>query len=320
MEVMKMLKLRHRDTIDFSKKDFGGLVYIGVYTSQKCNLECKYCFEDSGQSGQRETTLIEKLDTISQARKLGAEVLLVTGAGEPLVDDNLFPMIEHACKLDMGTLLYTNGLEGKCVKDARPISEESAKFFYEHDVTTIVKLESLNPKTHDYLTSVRGSHAKVMESFERLQSVGYENLDGNVTRLGAAALYTLPTLEELPELKQWCDKEGIKLCVDVIGVHGRAERHKEIIPTKNQILAIQSRMGRESGIAASGECIFWKYGLIIDHEGDARFCTEIDTNDIGNIREHTVEELLKIKNEKYPSRPGEFTCPLKSAHYLGCNG
>jgi len=315
-----MLNLRHRDTIDFSKKNFGDLVYIGVYTSQSCNLRCKYCFEDSAQPGKRETTLQEKLSTISQGRDLGAEVLLVTGAGEPLVDESLFPMIEQAYNLGMGTLLYTNGLEGKCVKDARPISEQSAKFLYDHDVTAILKLESLNPETHDYLTSVKGSHEKVMESFRRMQGAGYGDLEGNVTRLGAAALYTLSTLEELPDLKEWCDEQGIKLCVDVIGVHGRAERNKDIVPTKEQILAVQSKMGRESGIAASGDCIFWKYGLIIDHEGDARFCTEIDTDDIGNIREHSLKELLDIKNTKYPSRPGEFTCPLKSAHYLGCNG
>lgn len=311
-----MLKLIHRDTIDFSRKNFGDLVYIGVYTSQRCNLRCKYCFEDSAQPAQKETTLQEKLNTISQAKDLGAEVLLITGAGEPLVDENLFPMIEQAHNLGMGTLLYTNGLEGLCVKDTRPISEETAKFLYEHDVTAILKLDSLNPKSHDYLTSVAGSHQKVMESFRRMQEAGYGNTNGNIKRLGAAALYALPTLEELPNLKEWCDKQGIKLCVDIMGVHGRAKRNKHIVPTKEQILAVQNKMGRESGIAASGDCIFWKYGLIIDHEGDARFCTEIDTDDIGNIRDYSLRELLNIKNTKYPSRPGEFTCPLKSAHYL----
>lgn len=311
-----MLKLKYRDTIDFSRKGYNSLIYIGVYTSRRCNLRCLYCFEESAEPAENETTLLERLNIISQARNLGAEVLLITGAGEPLVDDNLFPMIEHANDLGMGTLLYTNGLEGKCVREAKPISSESAKFLYKHDVTSIVKLESLNPKSHDYLTSVQGSHEKVMESFKVIQDAGYNNIRDDVTRLGVATLYTLPTLKELPELKQWCDEQGLKLCVDVIGVHGRAQKHKDIIPTKEEILAVQKNMGRESGIAASGECIFWKYGLIIDHEGDARFCTEIDTNDIGNIRNSSLRELLRIKNEKYPSRPGEFTCPLKSEHYL----
>ena len=310
--MIKMLKLKHRDTINFSKKDFRDLVYIGVYTSQKCNLRCKYCFEDSSQPAMRETTLQERIDTISQAKDLGAEVLLITGAGEPLIDDALFPMIEHAYKLELGTLLYTNGLEGK---NAKPISEESARFLYDHDVTAIVKLESLNPKTHDYLTSVIGSHRKAIESFQRMRKAGYGNIENDVTKLGVAALYTLPTLEELPELKQWCTDQGIKLYVDVIGVHGRAKTHKNIIPTQKQILAIQEKMGKESGIISSGECIFWKHGLIIDQTGNARFCTEINTNDIGNIKEHSIKELLNTKNRQYPSKPGKFTCPLKSKYY-----
>jgi MoaA/NifB/PqqE/SkfB family radical SAM enzyme len=312
-----MLRLKHRDTIDFAKKDLGSLAYIGVYTSQRCNLACKYCFEDSAKPAAHETSLAEKLCVISQAKKLGAEALLVTGAGEPLVDDNLFLMIEYAYKSGMGTLLYTNGLEGRCIKDARPISQDKARFLFDYDVTAIVKLESLNPESHDYLTGVKGSHEKAMESLRRLQEAGYKNVEGDITRLGVAALYTRPNLKELPELKKWCENKGIKLVVDVVGVHGRAQRFTDMIPTKEEILVVQKFMGRESGIVASGECIFWKYGLIIDHEGDARYCTEIDTDDIGNIREHSVEELLAIKNKKYPAKAGCFSCPLKSEHYLG---
>lgn len=312
-----MLKLKYRDTIDFSKKNFGDLVYIGVYTSKQCNLECKYCFENSGKFTRRETTLTEKLNIISQAKKLGAKVLFIAGAGEPLIDKDLFPMIQYTYDLKMGILLYTNGLKGKN-NNIQPISKQSAKFLYEHDVVAIVKLESLNPKIHDCLTGVKGSHKKVMKSLNILRDVGYSKVKNNITRLGIAALYTKLNLKELPKLKQWCDDKNIKLCVDILGVHGRAKQNIDIIPTKQEILAIQNQMGRESGIAASGECIFWKYGIIIDHEGEARFCSEIITNDIGNIRKLSLKKLLDVKNKKYPSKPGEFTCPLKSAHYLRC--
>lgn len=314
---MKNLQLRHRDTIDFSKGNEGDLVYIGVYTEQACNLKCKYCFESAPlQPGERETTLDERRNTISQARDLGAEILLITGAGEPLVDKTTFPMIEHAYNLGMGTLLYTNGLEDKSVRRSRSISPENAKFLYEHDVTPIVKLESLNQEAHDYLTDVNGSHEKALEAIQTLREQGYNNVDNGVTRLGIAALYTTRNLEDLFELKEWCDSQSIKFLVDVIGVHGRAKQNTHIVPTMQEIINARQQMGRESGIDECGYCTFWKYGLIIDHAGEARHCTEISTRDIGNIRDFSVEELLKRKNEMYPSKKGEFTCPLKEGFYL----
>lgn len=313
----KDLKLKHRDTIDFTKKNFGDLLYIGVSTSRSCNLKCKYCFENSSKPDSNETTLNERLDIISQAKQLGAEVLLIAGAGEPLVDENLFPMIKHAYNLKMGSLIYTNGLENKNGKIVS-ISNETAEFLYSHNVTVMVKMESLNPSTHDCLTNTKGSHEKVMQSIKTLRNTGYSEVEDNITRLGVAALYTKQNLKELPKLKKWCKEKNMKLCVDVLGVHGRAKNNINIVPTKQEILTIQKQMGRESGIAASGECIFWKYGIIIDHQGDARFCTEIITNDIGNIKNKTLKELLEIKNRKYPSKPGEFTCQLKAAHYIGC--
>lgn len=311
------LKLKHRDTIDFSKHNPGDLVYIGVYTSGRCGLRCLYCFESACSADEKETALEERISTIGQAKLLGAEVMLVAGAGEPLCDPCFPRMVEAAFAHGLGTLLYTSGLEVDSLGAIRPISPESARHLHANDVTVIMKLESVDPEIHDGLTGVVGSWEGAMHSLDVLLEAGYGQVEGGVTRLGLAALYTKPSLENLLQLRMFADNLGTKLVVDVVGVHGRAEEHPEIIPTVREIIQTQRQLGPESGMAATGQCLYWRYGLIIDHHGEARYCTEIETHDIGNIRQMSVEELLRIKNTKYPASSGGFTCPLKEIHYLG---
>jgi len=65
-------------------------------------------------------------------------------------------------------------------------------------------------------------------------------------------------------------------------------------------------------------CIFRNYGLVIDNIGNARYCAETATGEIGNIRKLSLSDLLKIKNLRYPPENQKCnpTCPLKLKYYL----
>lgn len=313
-----MLKLKNLDDIDFSKRKVGDLVFIGVYTSGSCNLRCKYCSESSGSKSENETSLDERIKIINQAKELGAEIVLIAGVGEPLIDSRFIPTIRHAHLSGLGTLLYTNALEGESPNEIKPISLENAKYLWEHNVSPIIKLESLVQSNHDFLTETNGSYSAVMESIKRLHDVGYKTIDGDLTRIGISALYTRKNLNDLKDLKKWCDNLGIRFSADFLRVYGNAEKNKIIIPTINEILEIKKELGDELPISVSRGCVFRNYGLIIDNIGNARYCAETATGEIGSIRDLSLSDLLRIKNSKYPpeSQKCTFTCSLKLDYYL----
>jgi len=312
-----MLKLKNLDDIDFSKRKVGDLVFIGVYTSSSCNLRCKYCSESSGSKSANETSLDERINIIDQGKELAAQIVLIAGVGEPLLDPFFIPTIRHAYLSGLGTLLYTNALESKSPNNIKTISLETAEFLYTHNVTPIIKLESLVQSNHDFLTGVNGSYSAVMESIKKLHEVGYKTIDNDLTRIGVTALYTRKNLNDLKNLRQWCDRLGIKFSADFLRVYGNVEKNRIIIPTLNEILQVKGKLGDELPMENRG-CVFRNFGLVIDNIGNARYCAETATGEIGNIRDLPLAELLKIKNSKYPPEEQnyKFTCSLKLSYYL----
>ncbi len=311
-----MLGLKNLDDIPFERDyEIGNLGIIGINTSASCNLRCAYCPENSGLKLEGETTLEERKSILDQAKLLGARIMLVAGTGEPLIDPDFLPTVEYAYNLGFGTLLYSNGLEGNSPSEVKPLSQEAANFIFWHNVTPIIKLESLIEFHHDFLTNVPGSHKAAMESLTRLQKAGYGEIDENaITRIGLAALYTQINKSDLDQLKRWCEFRGIKFNVDLPRIYGNLSKNKHLVPDFFE--AVEST--QESAVRFKG-CAVRKYGLVIDHLGNARFCAETATGEIGNIREKSLVELLEIKNRKYPAIC-EFTiagcCFLKLESYF----
>lgn len=304
------MKLKGRDDLISEGNSDGDLVYIGIYTSRICNQACIYCFESAGEKATGETTLEERKRTIDEAEELGARAMFIAGAGEPTLDPLFAPLLRYAYKKKLTTLLYTNGTL---------INRDMARFFYAYDVTPIVKLESLDKKVHNTLTGREWSYRKTMAGISNLLSSGYGKIQNGYTRIGVAALYTKPNLKGLQKLKDWCLSKGILLMVDWLAMKGRAfENETEIKPKTEEILYHKNLLNLDeesAGNVVTGNCIFWRYGLTIDHFGYARPCTEMETRTIGNIREFSLMKLNEIKNQLFPKRSGCFTCIFKDTHY-----
>ena len=67
---------------------------LSLYLDTTCNLDCIFCFLDSGKSHRSEQlSLKEYKDLIQQGKELGVRSTLFFGAGEPLLDKKLFPLI-----------------------------------------------------------------------------------------------------------------------------------------------------------------------------------------------------------------------------------
>ncbi len=304
------MKLKGRDDLISAANFDGDLVYIGIYTSRICNQACIYCFESAGEKASGETTLDERKRVIDEAKELGARALFIAGAGEPTLDPMLKPFLRHAYDRGLTTLLYTNGTL---------INRDLAHFMFEHDVTPVVNLESLDKKIHNALTGRDWAYQRTMEGISNLLATGYGKVELGLTRIGAAALYTKQNMRGLGELKDWCQSKGILLMVDWLAIKGRVLANvEEIKPKTEEILYYKNLLNLTeecAGNVASGDCLFWRYGLTIDHFGYARPCPERDTKAIGNIRIKSLRELNRIKKQLFPKKAGCYTCVFKDKAY-----
>ncbi|MCJ7729522.1 MAG: radical SAM protein [Sedimentisphaerales bacterium] len=96
------------DTLRYSAKDSSGPVVVYNCTS-KCNLKCLHCYSSS-QTNQRDdeldTTQAKKL--LTQLAEVNCPVVLFSG-GEPLLREDLFELLVEAKRLDLRTVISTNG-------------------------------------------------------------------------------------------------------------------------------------------------------------------------------------------------------------------
>jgi len=302
----KPLQLRGIDDIDNRKP----ISFIGLDLSRQCNLGCRYCYEDAGKASPNELTLNEKRMVIDQAASLGARSMLVPGAGEPLLDHDFQAVVQHARNRGLVSVIYTNGVL---------IDQKTATFMFDHDVTPLIKIESLNAETHDWLTCIDGTHEKALQGIVNLLEAGYESwhqCNGRLTRIGTATLYLKQNLHELQAIQYFFKEKGVKSTFDVLSISGRACRWEEKIkPRFCEIAEMATLLGAEESVCPENEpCRLWQYGIMVGNTGDISFCTATHPQ-IGNVRDYDLKSLLERKEQLYPIQIGKLTCPVKEVDY-----
>lgn len=82
-------------------------VRISLNITKKCNLNCKHCFSDSGESQDDELLTEELYSLINQMKEMGCSYITV-GGGEPLIRKDIFDVLEYASKNSIKLSVVTN--------------------------------------------------------------------------------------------------------------------------------------------------------------------------------------------------------------------
>lgn len=283
--------------IDFSEEDFGSnnfLLELRIHVAEECNLECVYCLSNapfvSAERKNKKTklSLNEIKNNIKQAKELGIKVVSITGSGEPLLYKNLKELIEFIKSLDLGVVLFTNGLL---------LTKELAEWLNKKDVNLMVKLNSFNSEINDKLVGLRGAQKIFLEKIKMLVDMGF----ANNKRLALNCIICRENYNEIPELFIFCRKNGIIPWIETVTITGRAKKDMKL--PKESVENLYKRLSEidkqefgyewqpDSPIVGADRRRY-KFVAQIDIYGNVYHTDANITDEVGNIRNKRLSELI----------------------------
>jgi radical SAM protein with 4Fe4S-binding SPASM domain len=138
-----------------------------------CNHACSFCY--NCPTGQKEMTTAEIHDALRKLAEFNILYLTLTG-GEPLVRKDFFDIARRARELGFAIRIYTNGylIDEAMARKIREIA---------NPVEIEISLHGARPETHEKLTCVPGSLARLIQGVRHLRALGVKvNLKCPITR------------------------------------------------------------------------------------------------------------------------------------------
>jgi MoaA/NifB/PqqE/SkfB family radical SAM enzyme len=304
-----------------NKSEIGDkMLLIDLETSNRCNLNCQYCFRDvygTKEALKKELNLRERLDLIKQAKELGCETIKITGAGEPFADPDLWPMIEFANALGMWVLIFTNG---------SLITEKIAQKIFQMKVSLIVKCNSFDEETEDKMVGKVGYAAKRNKAIQYLIDVGMNKT--TPTRLGRDLVITKFNENEVYDSLRWCRKNNVfPLFRPLMPIGGAKkltdwmmskEETKEMYEKARQVDSEDFGLNYNLTLPYMGGvwCRQLHYAIYVNILGEAYACTG-SKKLLGNFKQQSLSDIWNdLESKKIRDTPYD-SCPLRESYWRG---
>jgi len=158
----------------------------------KCNLHCKHCYSEAGNSSKTELSTAEAMKVVDQLADFGVTSLAFSG-GEPLIRKDFFEVARHAVDAGLYVSLATNGtLLNK--ENVRKLKEIGLHYVE-------VSLDGANATTHDFFRGKDGAYDQTMQG---LKNCLKEDICTCVAVTG-----TKNNLAEIPAVLEMSESMGI---------------------------------------------------------------------------------------------------------------
>ncbi len=259
----------------FGSDENTSIVEADICLTNRCNLECTYCYAESRKTGNGDLTPDQWVTAVRTLVRLGMRKATVAG-GEPTLSRALFPVLGALSDKRVATQLFTNGL---LVKDeiAERLADIPLNFVQ-------VSLDSTNEEHHN---RYRGpSHALALRAINLLVRFGVPVVIG-------ANIFP-DTLDEIARLAQLADSIGAKLRCNPIEARGRATSFDTRETVVNEFLAsavargVEEASERFSNVFAEQDvrrtletservCPFAKGCIAVNASAEIRPCSQADT-------------------------------------------
>lgn len=193
---------------------------IFLEITYRCPEKCAHCYTESGERRPDELTLENKLDIVDQMARMGTYRLSIAG-GEPLVDDDFFPVVERAIEHGIDVSFSTSGI---------PVTEKMARRLAELDIRTInISLDGGDEASYEH---VRG------DGRFKYMVRGVQNLrryyPGKIAAKCTLMTSNIRNLEAIIRLAEDLEFDVVKF--NCVREAGRAMQEKSLVPTQDEYI------------------------------------------------------------------------------------
>ena len=244
----------------------------------RCNHRCDFCY--NAPLKQKELDTEQAKEVIRKVAEFGVLYLTITG-GEPLVRRDFFDLAKYARSLGLALRLYTNGY----MIDRR-LAERIAEL---QPFEIEISVHGSRPETHDGVTRVPGSLAKLLTAFGHLRDLGQKvSLKTPVTKMNQ---------EELAGIREIGDRFGFPVMFDVV-ITPRDDGDTDPLKYGVSSAFLERFYSEEMGRMSSGSrrqlpqfgdnevnCGTGRTGFTIDPYGNLFPCVQWRTRKFGNLLE-----------------------------------
>ncbi|MCB0376873.1 MAG: radical SAM protein [Bdellovibrionales bacterium] len=165
----------------------------------RCNERCTHCYIEKFQDDPARILELDDWKKILKELRSAGTLYLVLMGGEPTLSSHFFSILNYGSDLGFYMSIISNGLKIQDIEYARKLKEGGLRL-------ATFSLYSLDPLIHDKMTSVKGSHAKLMKAIFLCRDAGIKvSLNGLLTEANAKGIF---------DLYEWADTEGLELKVD----------------------------------------------------------------------------------------------------------
>lgn len=303
----------------------GQILALRIETSRACNLQCKYCDNESGAPLEDELSFEEITDVVDQACSLGAQSIVIIGGGEPTIYPHFQELVQKISDRQMIPVIFTN---------CQTMTPKLAEFLHQQGSTVIVKLDSLLEQIQDDMVGKPGTHKKIMEGLETLQKAGdWHTYDHGPARLGVSMVVNKSNMLDIPNLWRYCREHGLVPNLEMMVANGKGKQENLMLsPAEWKYLKLQLlRVDQEHGYTwlpytplAGYNCFQCMYNLYVAVDGSVRPCSSIHENPpAANIRKATLAQIFEIgyfRDARYAEQHLQGKCGTCHHECLGCRG
>jgi MoaA/NifB/PqqE/SkfB family radical SAM enzyme len=224
-------------------RDKGRMLSLRLETTNRCNLNCQYC----GTLNNNNTPVMDMpLSTarrlIREARNLGAQSVVIIGAGEPTLHPRFRDIVQFVHEQKMIPVIFSNLIQ--MGNDHKLI-----EFLWNNGASIIGKRDSMLPEVQDSLTRTVGSTKLMEDAFEEVRRK-FNPINESTLRLGLSFVISKRNISEVKALWEYCRSNAIYPNLEIMVPTGRAQNLLDQIPSAKEwseareaIVDIDTRFG-----------------------------------------------------------------------------
>lgn len=253
-----------------------------------CNLKCKHCIIDAGQSLKDEMTTEECFDALEKMKQAGVEVICYTG-GEPFCKKDFREILEKTISLKIQPQIITNGTL---------LNDDWIDFLYINNIPIGVSLDGYNEKTNDYIRG-EGTYKKIVAF---LQKANQKEM--SISLYVTATKDNTAHLHEIFELAKKYNCNNVH--INDLSVGGRHNNNADYALNKEHGVLIKKinkasvEVFEEELMGPDYSCWVNGRSILLTSNGNLYNCTEIKkvnpNNYFGNIKTFPLKKWIEDNN------------------------